>query len=126
MQNGPGHKKRDGGEPPVDIVDAFVKIETVASPVAYWFSIALAAVIAVIGAAVVNALRQDGESWGVVAIAGVAIGALAALVYFVGWGWRWLFTRRIDHLFGKAKFSSEAKEPPRQRWARRLWIVGWV
>ena len=62
MQNGPGHKKRDGGEPPVDIVDAFVKIETVASPVAYWFSIALAAVIAVIGAAVVNALRQDGES----------------------------------------------------------------
>jgi hypothetical protein len=67
-------------------------------------------------------LRQDGSSWGTVVLVAAAMLALAALVYFIGWAWRWVFTRRIDHLFGTAKFSSDAKEPRRQRLVRILWI----
>ncbi len=108
-----------------DIVDAMVHIEGRISPAIYWILTTLAVLIVLVGAYVIVSLRQEGDPSGVIASAGLAIGAGAALVYFFGWGWRWVFTRRTDHLFGSVKYSSEAKEPIRKRWARILEIGSW-
>jgi hypothetical protein len=35
--------------------------------------------------------------------------AIASLVYFLGWGWRWLWSGRTDHLFGKKKFAAPGR-----------------
>ncbi len=107
------------------IVNSMVRIEGGIAPVIYWIVTTLAVVIVLLDAYLVVSLRQDGDPWGLITFAGLAIGGGAALVYFLGWGWRWVFTRRTDHLFGTVRYSSEGKEPARKRWAQILEIGSW-
>ena len=118
--------ERKKKKPPADGMDMLVLGETMTAPAAYWFWTTLAAAIVLIDAAVVVMLRQGGHPSGSIAIAGLAIGALAAFVYFIGWGWRWVFTRRCDHLFGTVKYSSHRKEQARKKWVRVLSVVSWL
>jgi hypothetical protein len=105
------------------LVNAFVQADTTLAPYVYWGVTTIAVLIGCVGPAFLFLDRPANESLSDTVVLSALLAVAAVLLYLIAWGWRLLFTRRKDHLFGKAKYTSDRFEPTRAKWASLLSIL---
>jgi hypothetical protein len=104
-------------------VDVLVQADSTIAPFVYWVTTTIAVLIGCGGPAILVLERSENEPWSDTVLVSLVAVIVAVLLYFIGWGWRWLYTRRRDHLFAKVKYTSDRLEPTRAKWAGLLSVV---
>jgi hypothetical protein len=98
-----------GASPVVErFVATSIKVESLMARGLYWIS-ALIALLMVgwVGLIINEAVRIGNWRDGLVYTP--ALLAVAGFVYFLGWGWRWLWSGRTDNLFGRKKYTAPGR-----------------
>jgi hypothetical protein len=81
----------------------------------YWVAVLVALLVVAWAGLIVNQAAHTGN-WNEGLLYTAIVLAIASIVYFLGWGWRWLWSGRTDHLFGRKKFATPGRlEDGRQK-----------
>jgi uncharacterized membrane protein YcjF (UPF0283 family) len=105
-------------------VTTAIKVESLTARAMYWGGALVSLAIFGFGLLALNQVVQTGNWRGLVAV--LIVFAVAALIYFLGWGWRWLWSGRTDNFFGRKKYSAPGRlDEARQKVATALSFWVW-
>jgi len=89
-------------------VTTTIKVESLMARGLYWISALIALLSLAWAGLIINQSVRTGE-WHDGLVYTAILLAVAGFVYFLGWGWRWLWSGRTDNLFGRKKYTAPGR-----------------
>jgi hypothetical protein len=106
-------------------VDTTIRTESLLARGMYWVWALIALLLLGWAGLCINQAVQTGK-WRDGLLYAAILCAVAAVVYFLGWGWRWLWSGRNDHLFGRKRYTTPGRlDDARQKVATVVSFGAW-